>query len=77
MSKTSARAIPARRKYRVLYAVTRSEYYEIEAESADQARDLAFSDGKLLDLGETTDVTDCEVEDIGPVTRRRPTSAET
>jgi hypothetical protein len=52
------------RKYRVLYAVTRSEYYEILAENPKEAEDRAFSDGELIEhSGETTDVVACDVED--------------
>lgn len=55
------------RKYRVLYAVNRSEYYEIEAASAKEAEDRAFSDGKLIDdRGETTSVVACDVEEVTP-----------
>lgn len=50
--------------YRVLYAVTRGEWYEIKAKSAGAARKAAFSDGALIDGGETTDVVDCEVEEV-------------
>jgi hypothetical protein len=53
------------RKYRVLYAVTRSEYYEIEATSAREAEDRAFSEGELVDdLSEATSVVECDVEEI-------------
>lgn len=52
------------RKYRVLYAVTRSEYYEIEAATVEEAADQAFSNGALVETGDTTDVVDCEVEEI-------------
>jgi hypothetical protein len=55
---------PVCRKYRVLYAVTRSEYYEIEAANPTEAEDTAFGDGTLVLVGETTDVTDCEVVEI-------------
>jgi hypothetical protein len=55
------------RKYRVLYAVTRTEYYEIEATSSEDAEDRAFSEGELIDhWSETTDVVGCEVEEITP-----------
>lgn len=58
--------VAATRKYRVLYSVTRTEYYEIEAMSPEEATQRAFRDGKLVDAGETTDVTDCDIEDITP-----------
>jgi len=55
------------RTYRVLYAVTRGEYYEIEASSAKEAEDRAFAEGELVDdRGETTDVVACDVEEYGP-----------
>jgi hypothetical protein len=44
---------------RVLYAVTRSEWYRIEAPDADTARSLAFSDGEQINDGDTTNVVDC------------------
>ena len=52
------------RKYRVLYAVTRAEYYEIEAANETEAEDAAFGDGCLVLVGDTTDVTDYEVVEI-------------
>lgn len=60
----------AARKYRVHYAVTRSEFYAIEAATPEQAKALAFSDGELVEHGETTNVTDCGVEEIGDNRRR-------
>lgn len=55
------------RKYRVLYAVTRSEYYEIEAADAKDAEDRAFADGEFMEhSGETTNVVACNVEEIAP-----------
>jgi hypothetical protein len=61
------------RKFRVLYAVTRGEYYEVEAANAEEAIERAFGDGTLVEQGETTDVTDCEVEEVpcAESTRRR------
>jgi hypothetical protein len=53
------------RKYRVLYAVTRSEYYEIEAADPKDAKDRAFEEGTLIDdSGETTSVEAYDVEEI-------------
>ena len=49
------------RKYRALYAVTRGEYYEIEAANEAEAEDLGFTDGVYVDSGETTDVTTCDI----------------
>jgi len=55
------------RKYRVLYAVTRSEYYEIEAASAKEAEYRAFAEGEISeDSGDTTNVVACGVEEITP-----------
>jgi len=62
--------VAATRKYRVLYSVTRTEYYEIEATSPEEATQRAFRDGKLVDGGETTDVTDCGSEEITPTAQR-------
>ena len=56
--------VAANRKYRVLYSVTRTEFYEIQATSPEEAAQRAFRDGTLVDVGETTDVTDCDIEDI-------------
>jgi len=50
--------------YRVLYVVVREEYYEVEAASAEEAQQRAFSDGRLVDQGETTDVSDGGVEKV-------------
>ncbi len=54
---------PKTKTFRVLYAVTRGEWYEVEARDADTARDIAFSDGALVEVGDTTDVVDCDVEE--------------
>ena len=51
------------RKFRVLCAVTRSEWYEILAPDEDTASRTAFSDGELIDQ-DTTDVTECDVEEV-------------
>ncbi len=39
----------ATRKYSVLYAVTRGEYYEIEAANEEEAKDKAFTDGEFVE----------------------------
>jgi hypothetical protein len=53
------------RKYRVLYAVTRSEYYEIDAATPKEAEDRAFEEGRFIDdSGETTNLVACDVEEI-------------
>ena len=63
MSKSSRK--PARlRKFRVLYAVTRAEWYEILAPDEDTARREAFCEGELLESGDTTDVTPCDAEEV-------------
>ena len=52
-------------KYRVLYAVTRGEYYEVEAATEQEAEKIAFCEGTHDETsGQTTDVVDCEVEEI-------------
>lgn len=58
----------ATRKFSVLYAVTRGEYYQIEAANEEEARDRAFTDGDLVEVGETTDVVPCEVDEIDTFT---------
>ena len=62
------------RKYSVLYAVTRGEYYEIEAASAKEAEDSAFTDGEFTETGDVTDLVPCEVQKIRAFTPA-PTSA--
>jgi hypothetical protein len=57
--------------YRVLYAVTRGEWYEIEAPDADTACDIAFSEGEQVEGGDTTDVVDCDVEEVPPTRKKR------
>jgi hypothetical protein len=49
--------------YRVSYAVTRSELYEIKARSAQEAADTAFEEGALVET-DTTDVVDCDLEEV-------------
>ena len=39
------------KRYRVLYAVTRAEWYEIDAISAEDAEANAYFDGKLVGSG--------------------------
>jgi hypothetical protein len=52
-------------QYLVTYSVHREESYRITAFSADEAKDMAFSEGVLIDTGETTDVIpfECEMEE--------------
>ncbi len=54
---------PKLRKFRVLYAVTRSEWYEIEAPDVDTAEGQAFEEGELIDQ-DTTNVTTCDAEEV-------------
>jgi hypothetical protein len=51
--------------YRVLCAVTRAEWYEIEAPDEEIARNIAFTDGELVKQGDTTNVCEVEVEEVG------------
>jgi len=56
---------PKTRKYRVAYAVNRTEYYEIEAANATEAEELAFEEGEMTDdSGDATSVEACDVEEI-------------
>jgi hypothetical protein len=55
---------PKLRKFRVLCAVTRAEWYEIEAPDENTARRDAFCEGKLVETGDTTDVAECDVEEV-------------
>ena len=52
------------RKFRVLCSVTRSEWYEVQAPDEETARRIAFAEGELVDEGDTTDVTECDVEEV-------------
>ena len=72
MSKTSKSRKTALRKYRVLYAVARSEYYEIEAANEAEASGNAYFEGEFADHGETTNVDALEVEEIEPKASSRP-----
>lgn len=65
MSKRSTPA-PKLSKFRVLYAVTRGEWYEIDAVDEEAAFRDAFTDGELVEQGDTTDVIDCDVEEVTP-----------
>jgi hypothetical protein len=57
----------APRKFRVSYAVTRTEHYEIEAKTEKEAEERGFDDGKQIeDSGETTDIVPCDVEEVAP-----------
>lgn len=52
------------KKYRVLCSVTRTEWYEIQAPDEETARQTAFCDGELAEQGDTTDVTELDVEEV-------------
>lgn len=52
------------RRYRVMYSVLRREFYEIEATSAEQAKELAFSEGEQVDDCDAMDVDACDIEEI-------------
>jgi len=59
-------AKPKLKTYRVLCAVTRGEWYEIVAPDEATAWRTAFSEGDLVETGDTTDVTECEIEEVTP-----------
>lgn len=49
--------------YRVAYAVTRTEFYDIDARNEKDAEERAFQDGVLVeDEGDTTNVVACWTE---------------
>jgi hypothetical protein len=48
--------------HRVAYAITRTEFYDIDARNEKDAEDRAFEDGILAEEGETTNVVFCGVE---------------
>ncbi len=54
------------KRYRVLCAVTRSEWYEIDAPDEATALRYAFTEGELSEAGDTTDVTEIEAEEVKP-----------
>ena len=54
------------RTYRVAYAVTRTEFYDIDAGNERDAEQRAFEDGMLVKEGDATNVEFCWIE-------RRPT----
>ena len=57
---------PKLKTFRVLYAVTFGDWFEIMAPDEDTARRQAFRDGKLIEIGDVTDVVPCEVEEVRP-----------
>lgn len=52
------------KKYRVLCAVTRTEWYEILAPDEEAARRTAFCDGEMTEQGDTTGATELDVEEV-------------
>jgi hypothetical protein len=48
--------------YRVAYAVTRTEFYDIDARNERDAEERAFEEGMLVKEGDTTDVVFCWTE---------------
>jgi len=52
--------------YRVMYTVTRAEYYDIDARNKRDAEERAFEEGMLVKEGDATNVECWEIE-------RRPT----
>lgn len=49
--------------YRVAYAVTRTEFYDIEARNEKDAEERAFEDGMLVEYkSDTTNVVACWTE---------------
>lgn len=55
---------PRLKRYRVLCAVTRAEWYEIDAPDESTALRAAFCEGELVEIGDTTDATECDVEEV-------------
>jgi hypothetical protein len=64
MSTTRTPKAPKLRTFRVLCAVTRAEWYEIDAPGEHTARRNAFCEGELVETGDTTDVAECDVEEV-------------
>lgn len=55
--------MPVKQLYRACYAVTRTEYYLMEATTPEAAQAAAFTEGKQDEaMGETTNVVECGVE---------------
>jgi len=66
MSNTKQRQAIIRR-FRVLYSVTRSEEYEIDAANRTEAEERAFTDGEFVEnSGDTTNVISCGIEEVQP-----------
>ena len=66
------------RTFRVLYVVTRKEFYEVETINAQHAEEAAFSEGRFVESGEATDITCLNIEQISaPLVPRRSRLANT
>ena len=63
MSKSRRQSLKLR-TYRILCSVTRSEWYEVQARDEETARRIAFTEGELVEQGDTTDVTEWDVEEV-------------
>jgi hypothetical protein len=63
MSKPTRKS-PKLKTYRVLCSVTRSEWYEVQARDEDAARRIAFTEGELVEQGDTTEVTEWDAEEV-------------
>jgi len=55
---------PKLKRFRVLYAVTRGEWYEIMATDEHTAESEAFCDGTLFDAGDVTDLAPCDIKEV-------------
>lgn len=55
---------PKLKTFRVLCAVTRGAWYEIDAPDEDTAWRTAYSEGELIDDGKITDVAECEIQEV-------------
>ena len=64
-ARASSRAPKLKLKtYHVQCAVTRIEWYLIHAPDAETARSTAFCEGELVEQGDTTNVTELDVEQV-------------
>lgn len=50
--------------YKVQYAITREETYRVEAETATEAEEIAFSEGVYLGSDETTNCETLAVKKV-------------
>jgi hypothetical protein len=63
--RASSRA-PKLRKYRVLCAVTRSEWYEILAPDEETAYRTAFCEGELIEEVDVINLVSFDVKEVEP-----------